>query len=268
MLTDTRPRRAARGPKYLRIHEDLAARIGRGEWAAGAPLPSQRELSQRYDVTLMTLRQAVALLEGEGIVETVPGRGTYIAPSPYAYDLGHLRSFSQDMRVQGAALQTRLLSSGPVGAHPAIASRLALSLRSGVFQIRRMRLLGSRPVVLQSSYLSLKDGKRLASADVGADSLYSVLAGELGIKIVRATESIRPTVLSESDARILGRRPGAAALASQHLSYAGDGRPVIDDIALLPGDTVSITADRSPAGLHLSYSFSNPIDSDSDRDLD
>jgi DNA-binding transcriptional MocR family regulator len=55
-----------REPKYRRIVKDLTAAIRSGVYAAGDPLPAQRALSESYGVTLMTLRQALQVLESEG----------------------------------------------------------------------------------------------------------------------------------------------------------------------------------------------------------
>lgn len=209
--------RANWGPKYLQIYDDLAARIVGGEWSIGSALPSQRELSEQYDVTLMTLHQALQLLEDERVVVTEPGKGTFVAPIGYNYDLGHLRSFSHDMQTQGASLRTEVLSTGLISASEATACRLGLSSPGEVYEVRRLRHLDEEPVVLHSSHVAPEIGRLLDAADLGASSVYQALAVELRVEIVRATETIRPVILSPDDAALLrrARHTGAGKSSSE-----------------------------------------------------
>ncbi|MYW77480.1 GntR family transcriptional regulator [Streptomyces sp. SID8369] len=66
-------------PPYRQIAADLIADIERGELVPGSPLPSEKELTERYGVARNTARSALAVLRERGLVFTVPGRGTYVA---------------------------------------------------------------------------------------------------------------------------------------------------------------------------------------------
>lgn len=66
-------------PPYRQIAADLVAEIKRGELVPGRPLPSEKELVERYGVARNTARSALAVLREQGLVYTVPGRGTYVA---------------------------------------------------------------------------------------------------------------------------------------------------------------------------------------------
>jgi hypothetical protein len=57
----------------------LRARIAKGEWRSG-PLPSVKQLQQEYGVGRDTVLRAVEILRTEGLVFTVPRRGTYVTP--------------------------------------------------------------------------------------------------------------------------------------------------------------------------------------------
>lgn len=70
----------AGGPQYqyVRLADHLAARIAAGEFPVDARLPGERELSQEYSVALGTVRRALEVLSGRGLVVTVPARGTFV----------------------------------------------------------------------------------------------------------------------------------------------------------------------------------------------
>jgi GntR family transcriptional regulator len=249
----TASRRTAddRQPKYLRIHAALRDRITSGQWPPGQPLPAQRELAAEFGVSIMTLRQALQLLADDGLVDARHGSGTYVA-ARYAYSLGHLRSFAADLAAQGARISTRLLAADTVEPPADVGARLAAP--GPVLRLRRLRLADGRPVIVQTSYLPAELAAPLDPADLCRRGLYTVLA-EHGLTITRTSETITPAALPPADARDLDRPAGSPALLSHQLSFTAADRPVIDDHALLPGDSVAITATRSADDLDVHYSL-------------
>ena len=63
---------------YEQIAAQLRARIETGEWPKGSKLPSLEDIVAETGVSTMTARRAWKLLEEEGLVRIVPGRGTYL----------------------------------------------------------------------------------------------------------------------------------------------------------------------------------------------
>jgi GntR family transcriptional regulator len=250
---NTMARRTAedRQPKYLRIYAELRDRISSGQWPAGSPLPPQRDLAGEFGVSIMTLRQALQLLTDDGLVAARHGSGTYVA-ARYEYDLGHLRSFAADLAAQGAEISTRLLATEIITPPGEIGARLGGPAQ--VLQLRRLRLAAGRPLIVQTSYLPLPLAGGLDPADLGQRGLYTVLAGH-GLAVTRAAETITPCVLGALEAGYLDRPAGRPALLSHRVSFTAAGLAVVDDHAVLPGDAVAITANRSADRLDVHYTL-------------
>lgn len=64
---------------YMRVADDIAARITSGELAAGARLRSERDLATYYGVSYGTVRRAMQVLRDRGLITTIHGRGTFVA---------------------------------------------------------------------------------------------------------------------------------------------------------------------------------------------
>jgi GntR family transcriptional regulator len=253
-----------RQPKYLRIHAELRDRITSGQWPAGAPLPAQRDLAAEFGVSIMTLRQALQLLADDGLIAARHGSGTYVA-ARYEYDLGHLRSFAADLAAQGAEIRTRLLAAEVIS--PADEVRARLGGPAQVLRLRRLRLASGRPLIMQTSYLPLPLADGLDPADLAERGLYTVLAEHgragpgrpglagPGLAVTRAAETITPCVLGTLEAGYLERPAGSPALLSHRVSFTADGVAVVDDHAVLPGDSVAIAVNRSADRLDVHYSL-------------
>ena len=246
-----RPTAAQRQPKYLRIHASLRDRITSGRWPAGSALPPQRELADEFGVSLMTLRQALQLLIDDGLIAARHGSGTYVA-ARYAYDLGHLRSFASDLAAQGAEITTRVLAADTVTPPEQVDARLGGP--DAVLRLRRLRLVGGAPLIVQTSYLPVPPAGHLDLAEVSRLGLYPVLAAS-GLAVAQANETIVPVTLGPHDARDLARPAGSPALLSHRVSLTAAGVPVVDDHALLPGDAVAVTANRTAERLEVHYTL-------------
>ena len=175
-MTTARRTAEDRQPKYLRIHAELRDRITSGQWPAGTSLPAQRDLAGEFGVSIMTLRQALQLLADDGLIAARHGSGTYVA-ARYEYDLGHLRSFAADLAAQGAEIRTRLLAAGIITPADEVSARLGGP--GQVLRLRRLRLAGGRPLIMQTSYLPLPLADGLDPADLAQRGLYTVLADTL-----------------------------------------------------------------------------------------
>jgi DNA-binding GntR family transcriptional regulator len=87
-------------PRYQEIADDLRKRLASGEFPIGSTLPSISALQEEYDVRgLNTVRQAVAILQEEGLVEPAQGRGTFVVALPKpAGDLEAARKELDDLK--------------------------------------------------------------------------------------------------------------------------------------------------------------------------
>ena len=236
----------ARVPSYRRIAADLGEKIRAGEYRPGEALPAQRELSQRYGVTLMTLRQALQELRDEGLIVQQAGRGTFVAPVQAAYRVDTLRSFVDDLREQGHSVSTSVLSSVVEVAPSWVREVLGVS---SALRLARLRSLAGKSVIYQTSWVPAGIVDVTDFSDI---SLYSALA-EAGVTIVRASERIVPDLLASEIAEHLDRPPGSAVFVSERITFAPDDRPVVVDRAVILGDVMEIRAERAATRLSLQY---------------
>jgi GntR family transcriptional regulator len=228
-------------PRYQQIADALRDRIRRGDLARGARLDTQRALARRFEVTLMTLRQALEVLEREQLIERRHGLGTFVATPSIDYDILQLRRLAADLSAQGEDVATKVLGARFVPAERTAATLLRLPPHARLLQLERLRLVGGRPMSLQRSLLPARIGEEVAKADLRVTPLHEVLEFKLGITIERATESVSAVRLSARAARELGCRPGVAAFESERVSYDASGEPVVFDHVLIPGDRFRIT---------------------------
>jgi GntR family transcriptional regulator len=228
-------------PRYQQIARVLRDRIAAGQPAAGERLGDQRRLAREFDVTLMTLRHALELLERDGLITRRHGLGTFVAAPPIDYDILRLRALAGDLSAQGEDVATRFLGSHFGRPDHQVARALGLQRDDRVFALERLRLVDGRPMSLQISFLPAGVGQEVAKADLSITSLREVLTFKLGIDITSARESVSAVGLDAHAARELGCRRGAAAFRSDRVSLDAAGTAVVYDRSFIPGDRFRIT---------------------------
>src|SRR5499426_4365295 len=229
-----------RVPRYHRIAETLRDRIREGVLAAGARLDNQRQLAKSFGVTLMTLRQALELLEREHLITRRHGLGTFVAAPSIDYDILQLRRFAGDLSAKGEHVATRLLGTRFAASDRRVAEALRLSGRARVLVLERLRLVDGHPMSLQRSFLPPPLGEDVLKSDLTATPLRQILEHKLGLPITRARETVAAVRLGPREARELGCAAGVPAFESERVSYSG-GRAIVFDRVFIPGDRFRIT---------------------------
>ncbi len=207
---------------------DLIEGLNLGE---GYALPTERELSERFGVSRITARQALAELEKKGLVRREQGRGTFVAERKIPRESPRLTSFSDDMRAKGAQPSTRLLSLEEVAPPPMVADRLQLPSGRSALRLFRLMLANARPMALHETFLSsqvLSEPARTSIRLEGRDphfSLYGCLQ-RAGITFTLAEEQIGATALRRDEARLLEVTRATPAIEMVRVAYVSGNRPL------------------------------------------
>ncbi|MFJ8579596.1 GntR family transcriptional regulator [Micromonospora sp. NPDC093277] len=244
-----------RTPKYLVIRDDLIRRIRNGEFAPGDALPGQRHLSDEYGVSLMTLRQALDELCDQGVVEQLPGRGTYVRALPVPYSMGNLRSLADDLRAHGIEVRTRVLSREIIPAPEELIRRFRIPADSQLLKLERIRIVRGTPLIHQLSYLPQPFADLLSDVDFEQQELYAVLTERAGAVAAQAEETITPVLMPEHVGELLGLPAGEPAMRSERVTRDADRRTLVVDFAVLAGNGVVIMNTREAGGHLMSYAI-------------
>ncbi|MER6343164.1 GntR family transcriptional regulator [Streptomyces sp. NPDC001595] len=229
-------RESGRQPKYQRIAGELREAIGAGRYGAGDRLPGENDLMAEYAVARMTARQALAVLQAEGIAEARKGAGVFVRDfrpirrrgierlaraqwgegrSVWAADIG-----GRDLVVDSVEV-TEGQAPGPV------ASVLDLEEDARVCVRRRRFVLEGKPVLLSTSYLpaGLVAGTRITQPDTGPGGTYARLA-ELGHGPARFREEVRSRMPGQDEAERLELPAGVPVMLVARTAFDAQGNAV------------------------------------------
>jgi len=221
-------------PKYYQLANILRKRVENGEFQAHDAIPSERQIEEQYNLSRPTIRQAIDLLERQGYLYRVHGRGTFVSPPKLQKGILELTSFSEDMRSRGLTPGQRILEFGMVKADGKIAQQLGL--KEGVdevLRIKRLRFGDDTPIGLQDSYLCLPAGQTITREEIEEHgSIYAILQEKFGLFPTEADETLEVTLATPVEAELLEVPEGSPLLLNERTLWS-QNRQAIEFVKIL-----------------------------------
>lgn len=143
-------------PRYIQIHNQIKSRIEAGEWQSPKRLPAERELSETFNVSRMTLRQAIQTLVDEGLLERKVGSGTYVAEKKVSERALGMTSFTKLMANTGRISKTQTVSYKVTSPSASEIMHLQLADDDDVLVMERLRMGDNEPILLERTTLPAK----------------------------------------------------------------------------------------------------------------
>lgn len=209
-------------PLHRRLSGELRAQILGRALAPGAQVPTEAELQERYGVSRSVVRQALAALEQEGLVERRRGRGTTVRERGELHRLvQRVPGLSTQVADGGVHVGTQVLD---LGTEPA--SEATRVLGSGqVLRLRRLRSAGGEPLAVIETWLPAGLGD-LTVEELTDVSLHATMQGRFGTRIVAGSRQVRAVGADSETADLLRVPLGAPVLLLEGTSTDEASRPV------------------------------------------
>jgi len=235
-------------PKYHRVKEIILARIADGTWPPGSLLPAEPGLCREFGVSRITVRKAISDLVHEGKIQTVQGKGTFVA-KPKVGERFVQRAFGifDDMEQRGLRLTTEVLRQEVIRAPDEIAASLGLRLGERVHVIVRLRSVEGEKILISTTYIPEVLCPGLAHEDLSTGSLFRLLRDRYGIKIGRGERSLEAVAADQWSAYRLELALASPLLRLDSKAYLPDGRAFEYSRTLQRGDRARVDLEFVPA---------------------
>jgi len=208
----------------------LREKITSGTYGDGERLPTEIELIKEYGVSRITVRQALAALAEDGLIDRKQGRGTYIAErkSKHRKFTGtiHLTGSLDELIEMGMDTPVKVLEMNLVDADQHEAELLQIKIGVPIYRLKRLRLHENKPYSLIINYLPEEIGAKLTMAELSSGALLHVMETKLGLRLHDARQEIRAELADPYVAKLLDVRVGTALLSIERTVYTVERQPV------------------------------------------
>src|SRR3954447_23345326 len=209
-LADGTIDRHSAAPMYDQLRQLIIDSISRDGLLPGDPLPGEHRMCERYGISRTVVRQALAQLAHEGLVEGVKGKGTFVSRPRTSESLVHtLIGLFDDVERRGGHVHSDILRHEREEASPDVAEALEIPVGAPVIALERLRHVDGEPWSLSTTWMPDAVGALTLDVDLSEASLYRVLA-EHGIRATDGVRSAEATVAAHDQAQQLGVSAGSA----------------------------------------------------------
>jgi GntR family transcriptional regulator len=233
-------------PLYVQLLETLRADILCRRLQPHQQLPSERELGDRFHVSRMTVRQALADLSRDGFIYTRVGKGTFVSEPKINQQLKTLTGFSQDMEKRGSKPSSRILEATLERATDSIAKALHISPGTEVVLLSRVRLSDSVPLAIEIVHLPHSLCPNLLRNNFAVESLYNVLERDYGFRLTRAEQTIEAALCNAHEPALLQLTPPAPVLVMERLTFTDHDIPIEHVHSVYRGDRYKFHSTLAP----------------------
>ncbi|MFC9730277.1 GntR family transcriptional regulator [Streptomyces roseolus] len=232
-------RRRLRADRARQLADLLRHQVLTGAFPRGV-LPLEDVLAADHHASRNTVRQALDLLRGEGLVERQPGVGTVVVGEKYPHGLDRLQGLAETLHEHGT-VTNEVRNLGPVRAPGPVAHRLGLPDGADVLCVERLRRLGGLPLSLDLSYLPMDVGAGLLGCDLENTDVFRLLEQLTGGPLGHADITLEAVNADAHAAAVLQAPRGAALLLLERLTHLPCGRPVDLEFIRFRGDRITMS---------------------------
>ncbi|NHM32384.1 GntR family transcriptional regulator [Neobacillus terrae] len=211
-------------PIYHQLESFLKEQIENGTLLPDEMIPSEREYAERYEISRMTVRQAINNLVSEGFLYRQKGKGTFVSKKKIEQDLEGLTGFTEDMLARRMTPSSRLLSFKIIPADIEVSGQLKIAQQNHVYEIVRVRLADGIPMALETTYVPADIVPGLTEENSNR-SLYEYIEKNSSHHISEAHQEIEATAARGSEAELLEIAVGAPVLLIMRTASLDNGTP-------------------------------------------
>lgn len=231
------PIQGPRADRARRVADVLRQQIHAEAYPDG--LPAESDLAAEFSVSRNTIREALAVLKHEGLIDRGPKVGTHVAQRKYDHGLDALLGLKETFKDLGE-VRNEVRAAMPVTAPPSVARRLRLQPGEQAVFVERLRYLGDLPLSLDLTYLAPDIGRQVLNHPLETNDLFALIEEVSGQRLGSAALALEAIPADAHSAATLQVPDGAALLMLERLTSLADGTPVDLEYIRMRGDRITM----------------------------
>ena len=232
-------------PLYLRLRDNLAKDIKKGKFKSNQRLPSERQLSDQFEVSRMTARHALKQLESEGLAYTINGRKSrFVSVQTMEYDLSKTISFFASSTYGKNELVIDVLDTKTLKGTDKQCTKLDIPNGSDIHFYSRLCKLDNKPAFIEQEYVCAKRFPGLWEHDM-AQPVFMLFDRVYGIRSVRDQMVIHQRKFPKNIAKPLKLKESNVGIVLEQSVFDKQDKPISFATQYWRGDMARFSVDIS-----------------------
>lgn len=217
--------RAAGTSLHRQVFNVLRDEIARGVYASTGALPKEEAIGERFGVSRITVRRALADLAAQGLVERRHGLGTFVKPQAAGRQAPTL-TLVESLQKAAQDTQVKVIECQQGEAPPDVGAQLQLAYGERALHALRLRSVGRQPVMLTDAWIPAAMSVGVSAATLRKHALYELLMAQ-GVQFGSVVQEITAQLADPMLAGLLDLEVGAPLLKLVRLMHDQDNVPVL-----------------------------------------
>jgi len=201
--------------------------IGSGELAPGSILPSNEELSERYSISRVTVRQAVKILMDKGLVVTVQGKGTFVATPTIGHNLNSVLTLSEVIICSGVDYGVKVSGFRRVIPPDQVSEFLQVEKGQKILCVDRQHFVGNIPIAYATIFVAPSIEYIFSEENVLKESMYELIEKHTSHKVGSAEQFIRARAADSTLVGSLDVQIGDSILTAERKTKSEENVPLL-----------------------------------------
>ncbi len=227
-------------PLYFQLKQLILSEIKNGHYKSGDVIPTENEISDAFQISRTTVRQAVTELVQEGWLYRVKSKGTFVSLPKINQDfIKKLESFNDQIIRSGMEPSTEVLELKVMPASDVVARHLEIKENESVIYMHRKRLADGEPIVTIKTYLPHDVCAFVMNHDLEQERLYAILGESPATTVFRVERIVEAVEAKAEDVNLLDIKKGKPIQHFTSIGYNTFGKPIEYSLARYRGDRSS-----------------------------
>ena len=208
--------------KYKEIAIDIINEIKTGKYSDSNKLPTEDELSNKYDASRTTVRKAISLLTTKGLVYQVQGSGVFVREAAFKnyVSLEEVKGLTRDF--PNSEIKSEIIKLEVVKSNEEISKKMKCEIGTNLYFIKRLRYKDGIPYAIENSYFN-KNIVPYLSEEIAKNSIYTYILDDLNLSIGFADKLIYADELNKENAKLLGLNEHDPGLIIENVVFLSNG---------------------------------------------
>ncbi len=223
-------------PVYYQIKTGIHNLIAEKSLKPGDKILTEEELCDIFNVSRMTIRQALNELVNSGELKREKGKGTFVTSNKILFDISRLHSFSEDMKYRGLTVSNKILEKKIISSNIEVYKALHITEKDKVLKLKRLRIIDNEPIAIETSYISMARCSGIENEDFLTDSLFRIFEEKYRLKLYYSEQTLEPIIAAKKEVNLLNIKNRTPLIKMTGITFLVDKSPLEYVIGLYRGD--------------------------------
>lgn len=208
-------------PLYQQLAHSIKKAVDEQKLKENDKIPAENEFCKIYDLSRTTVRQALDILEKDGYIYKLRGKGSYVSTPKIYQNRSSFSKFYDDMRSLGKVPVSKIISLKIKVADAYVKEKMQLEENEMLCQIKWIRYGNNEPLIYETINLNYKLVDGIETKELTEKKLYDILTEEYEIKMTHGKELFYPCKLDLNEAKNLGLKENDLGMKVERIVFQG-----------------------------------------------